>query len=59
VIFELIQAGYPADYILQMTTRAINGVGEYVCLSCHLLQKGGGQHWPSFQSCPGSTALAT
>ena len=25
-IFELIQAGYPADYILQMTTRAINGV---------------------------------
>ena len=25
-IFELIQAGYRADYILQMTTRAINGV---------------------------------
>lgn len=25
-IFELIQAGYPADYILQLTTRAINGV---------------------------------
>jgi hypothetical protein len=25
-IFELIQAGYPADYILLMTTRAINGV---------------------------------
>jgi hypothetical protein len=25
-IFELIQAGYPADLILQMTTRAINGV---------------------------------
>jgi hypothetical protein len=25
-IFELIQAGYPSDYILQMTARAINGV---------------------------------
>jgi hypothetical protein len=25
-IFELIQAGYPADAVLQMTTRAINGV---------------------------------
>lgn len=25
-IFELIQAGYPADAILQLTTRAINGV---------------------------------
>jgi hypothetical protein len=25
-VFELIQAGYPADAILQMTTRAINGV---------------------------------
>ncbi len=25
-IFELIQAGYPSDYILQITTRAINGV---------------------------------
>lgn len=25
-IFELIQVGYPADAILQMTTRAINGV---------------------------------
>ena len=25
-IFELIQAGYPADYILQLTVRAINGV---------------------------------
>jgi hypothetical protein len=25
-IFQLIQAGYPSDYILQMTTRAINGV---------------------------------
>ncbi len=25
-IFELIQAGYPADYVLLMTTRAVNGV---------------------------------
>ncbi len=25
-IFELIQAGYPADYVLLMTTRAINGI---------------------------------
>jgi hypothetical protein len=25
-IFELIQAGYPSDYILQMTARAINGI---------------------------------
>ena len=25
-IFELIQAGYPADFVLQMTTRAINGI---------------------------------
>jgi hypothetical protein len=25
-IFELIQAGYPSDYILQMTARAVNGV---------------------------------
>ncbi len=25
-IFELIQAGYPADYVLQLTVRAINGV---------------------------------
>jgi hypothetical protein len=25
-IFQLIQAGYPSDYILQMTARAINGV---------------------------------
>jgi hypothetical protein len=25
-IFELIQAGYPADAILLMTTRAINGI---------------------------------
>jgi hypothetical protein len=26
VIFELIQAGYPADYILQMTVHAVNGI---------------------------------
>jgi hypothetical protein len=25
-IFQLIQAGYPADYILQMTVHAINGI---------------------------------
>jgi len=25
-VFELVQAGYPADAILQMTTRAINGI---------------------------------
>ena len=25
-VFELIQAGYPADFVLQVTTRALNGV---------------------------------
>lgn len=32
-VFELIQAGYPADAILQLTTRAINGVYNRSTLS--------------------------
>lgn len=28
-IFQLIQAGYPADFVLQVTVRAMNGVSNY------------------------------
>jgi hypothetical protein len=34
-IFELIQAGYPADYVLLLTTRAINGIYNRSTIGMH------------------------